>query len=233
MRQAGAARRPVPVRSAVAGWLTACVRCTSAWAAIAALWFVVGAPVAGHAQEPPDSVRRDSSVAIPPIPALPDEVGSVGVLNRRRAPLGRAPLSPGRAFLLSFAVPGLAQSRLDRTTSGALFAAVEMAAFAMLRRSQADVAEVRRQPTDTVPGNFSADPGTGSLTAVLNIPRGLDATLARTRRLHVEDWIAVLAFNHLISASDAFVAAQLWDVPATVSLLPSPNGWYLMASVGW
>ena len=34
------------------------------------------------------------------------------------------------------------------------------------------------------------------------------------RKTHVEDWEAALVFNHLISAADAFVAAQLWDLPA-------------------
>ena len=38
----------------------------------------------------------------------------------------------------------------------------------------------------------------------------------RTRRLHYEDWLAVLVFNHLIAGADAYVAAQLWDLPGKV-----------------
>lgn len=185
------------------------------------------------AQVPPDSVQRDSIIAAPPIPALPpiSELGTA--VKRRLAPAGPPPLQPGRAFLMSFVLPGLAQSRLDRTTSGALFAAVEMAAIGMLRRSRSDLGEVRRQWTDTVPGNYLVDPITGALTSTpLSLSR-FDDSIERTRRLHVEDWIAVLAFNHLISAADAFVAAQLWDVPTAVSVMPTSRGWMLAASVGW
>jgi hypothetical protein len=36
------------------------------------------------------------------------------------------------------------------------------------------------------------------------------------RKTHLEDWIAVIVFNHLLSATDAFVAAQLWDLHAHI-----------------
>lgn len=218
-------------------WLTRARRRGAASASLGriarALLGVVGMACivpAASAQVPPDSVRRDTIVATPPIPAI---IESATVVNRRLAPIGPPPMAPGRAFLLSFVVPGLAQSRLDRTTSGALFAAVELAAVGMLRRSRSDLGEVRRQWTDTVPGNFAVDPSTGKLTATPMLLSRFDDSIERTRRLHVEDWIAVLAFNHLISAADAFVAAQLWDVPTAVSIVPTSRGWALVASVGW
>ena len=37
--------------------------------------------------------------------------------------------------------------------------------------------------------------------------------LVRARALHVEDWVAVILFNHLFSGADAYVAANLWDLP--------------------
>jgi hypothetical protein len=40
--------------------------------------------------------------------------------------------------------------------------------------------------------------------------------LVEARRTHVEDWVALLIFNHLISGADAFVAAHLWDLPGRV-----------------
>lgn len=46
----------------------------------------------------------------------------------------------------------------------------------------------------------------------------------KARRLHFEDWIAMLAFNHLFSAADAFVSAQLWDLPAQVEMRSLPRG---------
>ncbi|HEX5582014.1 MAG TPA: hypothetical protein VFX39_10575, partial [Gemmatimonadaceae bacterium] len=57
-----------------------------------------------------------------------------------------------------------------------------------------------------------------------------------TREAHVEDWIALLIANHLFAGADAFVSAQLWDVPAGVSLgvLPtSRGGTAITASFRW
>ena len=142
------------------------------------------APRLAHSQVPPDSVVRDSLVRDSAardarIPLLPPAADTLRA--RRRAPVLRAPLSPRRAFLMSLLVPGLAQARLDRATSGALFAAVEMGAFAMLRRSQADVAEVRRQGADTIPGSFTVNPATGAITPGTAVASRFDDTLERTQ----------------------------------------------------
>ena len=50
------------------------------------------------------------------------------------------------------------------------------------------------------------------------------AARVRARRTHYEDWIAVLIFNHLIAGADAYVAAQLWDLPARVGVRADPRG---------
>lgn len=193
---------------------------------LVALVLVAGLPREAFSQVIPDSTRRDTT-SVTPVITLPDSAPRL----RRQSAAVRAPLSPRRAFLYSFALPGLAQSRLQRTTSGALFAGVEMAAVAMLRRSMSDVREVRRQGTDTVPGGFTVNPATGELSPMLGVPPRFDVALERTRKLHVEDWIAAIAFNHLISAADAFVSAQLWDIPTRVTLIPTPSGLTLAATV--
>ncbi len=43
-----------------------------------------------------------------------------------------------------------------------------------------------------------------------------DSARVAARKTHLEDWIAVIIFNHLLSATDAFVAAQLWDLHAHI-----------------
>ena len=48
-------------------------------------------------------------------------------------------------------------------------------------------------------------------------PRFNDAYIT-TRDAHVEDWVALLVANHLFAGADAFVAANLWDVPARLGL---------------
>lgn len=139
------------------------------------------------------------------------------------------PLTPRRAFLYSAMLPGLGQSRLDRGSSGALFAAVELSALVMLRRSAADLREARRLRTDSLPANFTVS-GDSVVKQGLYTTR-YDTDLIRTRRLHVEDWLAVVAFNHLFAGADAFVAAQLWDIPVQLSATPSPLGTMFVATV--
>ena len=139
------------------------------------------------------------------------------------------PLTPKRAFLYSLLLPGFGQSRLDRGVSGALFASIELSALAMVRRSRADLTEARRYLTDTLPSDFAVT-ATG-LTPTGEVVGKYTSDLAKTRRLHVEDWVAVLAFNHLFAGADAFVAAQLWDVPVTFSAVPSERGPFLVATL--
>jgi hypothetical protein len=153
----------------------------------------------------------------------------------RRAPTAmelrlRPPLSPRRAFVTSAVLPGLGQAKLDRGSSGALFAAVELASLVMLRRSAADFREAKRFQVDTLPTNFTV--GTdGKATGVGQTISRYTGDLVRTRRLHHEDWIAVVAFNHLFSAADAFVSAQLYDIPVQLSAAPTRNGAALVATL--
>jgi len=186
-----------------------------------------------HAQVRPDSVQRDSV----PLPILlrvgPDAVPDTARRPVRRTPVVRPPLSPRRAFLMSALLPGLAQSRLEKATSGAFFAGIELAAIAMLRRSANDVREVRRQGTDSIPGDFAVAPGTGLLTPFGVLPPRFEASMERSRKLHVEDWTAAIVFNHLIAGADAFVGAQLWDVPTQLTMVPTANGLALVATLRW
>ncbi|AMW04866.1 hypothetical protein [Gemmatimonas phototrophica] len=139
------------------------------------------------------------------------------------------PITPRRAFLLSAVLPGLGQSRLDRGSSGALFAAVELSALVMVRRSSADLREARRFRRDSLPATFVVS-GERLISQGSFVTR-YDEDLVRTRRLHVEDWLAVIGFNHLFAGADAFVAAQLWDVPVKLSAAPLRGGPLFMATI--
>ncbi len=57
-------------------------------------------------------------------------------------------------------------------------------------------------------------------------PTGATDALLHSRKLHLEDWVAVVIFNHLIAGADAFVAAELWDFPTHMSIKATalPNG---------
>lgn len=141
------------------------------------------------------------------------------------------PLSPKRAFLYSALVPGFGQARLDRGTSGALFASVEMAAIVMVRRSRAELLEVRRYRSDSLKSEFTSDGSVITGTGAFN--NRYSEELEKTRQLHLEDWLAVIAFNHLFAGADAFVAAQLWDNPVELAAFPRRGGATFVATVRW
>lgn len=179
------------------------------------------------AQVTADTTRR---------PAL-DTAGTVA--QRRDAPQAvqepdslRPPLSPGRAFLNSFFLPGLGQSRLRRHSSGALYFTLEAVAVAMLAKSKYDLRVAREREADGIASGYRLDPVTGepardaggNFIPLDTVRSRYDSDRVKARRTHVEDWIAVLIFNHLFSGADAFVSSLLWDLPARVGFRPAPNG---------
>lgn len=167
--------------------------------------------------------QRDSVTAKPQL--TPAATAAPGTPRGRFTP----PLTPKRAFLYSALLPGFGQSRLDRGTSGALFASIELAAVVMIRRSQLDLREARRYQIDTLPDQYLV--GRDSLVKNGVFTNRFTRDLVRTRRLHVEDWLAVVAFNHLFAGADAFVSAQLWDVPVELAAFPRPTGAVFVATV--
>lgn len=169
-------------------------------------------PCGLHAQV--DTTRRDTVQAR----LAADTVVTVPPLMQRTPPV-----SPLKAFLQSLVLPGLGQTRLDRPSTGALFATVELGALAMIRRTSQQLSEARRFFNDSLPTDFGVD-AEGNVVPVGVSSGGFSRELLRRRRLHREDWIAVMAFNHLLAGADAFVSAQLWDLPTAVSIVPTPSG---------
>ena len=72
--------------------------------------------------------------------------------------------------------------------------------------------------------------GDSSVTAV---PRRFDANYVHTRQSQVEDWAAFLIANHLFSGADAFVAANLWELPAQLQVRVTPQGASVGAKLTW
>ncbi len=142
------------------------------------------------------------------------------------------PITPGRAFLASFLFPGAGQSALDRPYAGGVFLLVEAVSLVMVHRGGEDLRLARRFARDSMPLSYQTDPVTGVVardslgnaivSAWQTSPYG--PGIVRSRRLQVEDWLAVLFFNHLFSGADAYVAAQLWDLPDKVAIKQTPFG---------
>ncbi len=143
-----------------------------------------------------------------------------------------APITPGRAFFSSLLIPGTGQAALDRPYAGGVFMLVEGIALTMMHRSAEDARLAKRFSRDSMPLTYETDPVTGVVArdslgnpVVLSWQQSrYGQGIARARRLHLEDWVAVLFFNHLFSGADAYVAALLWDLPDKVSVRQTPNG---------
>jgi len=161
----------------------------------------------------PDTVPRPAPRRIPS--SIPDS-------------LLRPPITPKAAFLRSLALPGLGQTGLRRSTAATVFAAAEIGALYMVAKSRADLRRARAlQRFDSV---TVGDPSLGEpVTRVAAVP----VELINARKLHLEDWIAVLLFNHVLAGADAYVAANLWDLPARVSIRHTPAGIGLGAQIRW
>ena len=107
-------------------------------------------------------------------------------------------------------------------------------------RAEADRAEAKGLPRDSVVETYKIDPATG--LAVIDPNTGLpvpETYIAsrytddriNARRTHYEDWITMIVFNHLFSGADAYVAANLWDFKANVGATATAHSAILYASV--
>jgi hypothetical protein len=143
----------------------------------------------------------------------------------------RPPVTPRRAFLYSLAVPGAGQAALGRQFWGGAFFLSEGLSLALVYRSAEGLRLARQFRTDSVPLTYKVDDAGQPVlandgrpaVATWSVSRYSSARV-RARRTHYEDWVAVLIFNHLIAGADAYVAAQLWDLPARVGVRTAPDG---------
>jgi hypothetical protein len=172
-----------------------------------------------RAQVPTDTLRADS------VRADSARAAAAPIVAAVRDTLAGPPISPRSAFIRSLFVPGLGQAALERGTAGGIFVSLEALSLLMTIKSKRDLRVARRLEADSV---FSRI-GTNGVP-IFDHPI---AGRVRARKQHVEDWVALLIFNHLFAAADAFVAAQLWDVPARVSVQRDGERTRLTATVRW
>jgi len=124
----------------------------------------------------------------------------------------------------------MGQAALDRKYTGATFFIIEAVSWALLRRSADDERIAKAFAGDSVPQSYAIDPTTGlaqrdthgnPVVATWSQTR-YSQDLVHARALQVEDWVAVILFNHLFSGADAYVAANLWDLPQHLSMRATP-----------
>lgn len=142
----------------------------------------------------------------------------------------KPPISPRRAFLYSAILPGSGQAILGRQKAAAVMLLIEGIAIAMIRQSAASVGEARRMSGDSVVTSYVNSAGDSVPTAN---PRRFDSPYVHTRQSQVEDWAAFLIANHLFSGADAFVAANLWELPAQLQIRVTPQRASVGAKLTW
>ncbi|MDB4882646.1 MAG: hypothetical protein JWL95_1412 [Gemmatimonadetes bacterium] len=104
----------------------------------------------------------------------------------------------------------------------------ESIALVMLRESSAELRQARRFRTDSLILVGFTEAG-----APITQVSPFTERLVSTRRGHLEDWIAFIIANHLFAATDAYVAAHLWDLPSQISVEARPDGAVLAARLTW
>jgi hypothetical protein len=186
-------------------------RVTRRIASLAALALAAAVPASLHAQ-------RADSARVGPAQAPPPDTVPLALLR----PTSLPPVSPKRALFQSLIVPGWGQSSLDRGTAGAIFVTVEAISIAMLVQAKTEL-----RAAQNAEKHLLWDPGTGTF-----VDNPLTQVVGR-RQAAVEDWAVLLVFNHLISAADAFVAAQLWNVPLEVSGSPAQKQVVISSHFAW
>jgi hypothetical protein len=147
-----------------------------------------------------------------------------------RDSVAKPPIPPGRAFLYSLLVPGLGQAKLDRPVLAAMFFSIEVVSIVEARQAAIDLAYAHRHHNDAASSRDSVIGGKVVIDTSTGLPISIpqynpySSDRVNARGVHLEDWIAALIFNHLISGADAFVAANLWDLPSRVTAFRGSDG---------
>jgi hypothetical protein len=106
------------------------------------------------------------------------------------------PVSPMGAFFRSLLLPGWGQAKLNRKLTGGIFVAWEGVTLGMTLKTSHELNYLRRTNSGRV----------------------------EVKEQEKEDWIVLLAFNHLLSALEAYVSAHLWDFPDDLEFRAVPGG---------
>ena len=110
--------------------------------------------------------------------------------------LSRRYISPMNALWRSLLIPGWGQARLNRKLAGGILVGWEGVTLGMTLKTRSELRYLRRV------GSGRAD----------------------DKRQEHEDWIVLLAFNHLFAGLEAFVSAHLADFPGDLRFQAVPGG---------
>jgi hypothetical protein len=98
------------------------------------------------------------------------------------------------AFWRSLLVPGWGQAKLHRKLTGAIFVTWEGVTLGMSVKTSHELAFLREVNSGQV----------------------------HAKQQERQDWLVLLAFNHLFSALEGYVSAHLWDFPEDLEINAGP-----------
>jgi hypothetical protein len=104
--------------------------------------------------------------------------------------------SPMNAFWRSFLLPGWGQAKVGRKLTAGIFIAWEGTTLALSLKTRHELAYLRRT----------------------------NSARAEDKRREHEDWLVLLAFNHLFAGLEAYVSGHLTDFPPDLRLQALPGG---------
>jgi hypothetical protein len=110
--------------------------------------------------------------------------------------VGVARPGPMGSFWRSFLLPGWGQARLNRKLTGGIFLGWEGVTLGMSLKTRHELAYLRRTKSGR----------------------------AEDKRREHEDWLVLLAFNHLFAGLEAYVSAHLADFPGDLRIQAVPGG---------
>lgn len=132
------------------------------------------------------------------------------------------------------------QMRFDRRKAATVFLLAEAGGVGMSLKSWNDLSMAKKARSDTIGTPVLKPDGTPQIDSVTGqpvvsfAPRNKNlADRVRARRAHLEDWIAVVVFNHLFAGADAYVAANLADFDANVQVSSTERRLGVRARLAW
>jgi hypothetical protein len=132
----------------------------------------------------------------------PNLVAQDSTAARRRAAAvkpdtsSRRYISPLNALWRSLLIPGWGQARLNRKLAGGMLVGWEGVTLGMTLKTRSELRYLRR----------------------------VESARADDKRQEHEDWIVLLAFNHLFAGLEAYVSAHLADFPGDLRFEAVPGG---------
>jgi len=98
------------------------------------------------------------------------------------------------ALWRSILLPGWGQAKLNRKLTGALFVTWEGVTLGMSIKASHELRYLRRTNSAAI----------------------------SSKKKEKQDWLVLLAFNHLFAAIEAYVSAHLWDFPRDLEIRATP-----------